>query len=109
MYIYIYIYMQTHFNYIYIHYPCLCVCIYVDLTCICSRVQYCRSLVDYNQSPFYRFLNKCNDQSLTQIGVTRSVETSASQYTTIIGSRTKWYWTKWYGQNGMDKMVWIRL
>src|SRR6218665_2770692 len=21
------------------------------------------------------------------------------------GIRTKWYWTKWYGQNGMDKMV----
>src|SRR6218665_2801398 len=21
------------------------------------------------------------------------------------GDRTKWYWTKWYGQNGTDKMV----
>ena len=21
------------------------------------------------------------------------------------GDQTKWYWTKWYGQNGMDKMV----
>jgi len=21
------------------------------------------------------------------------------------GDRTKWYWTKWHGQNGMDKMV----
>ena len=21
------------------------------------------------------------------------------------GIRTKWYWTKWYGQNGIDKMV----
>ena len=23
--------------------------------------------------------------------------------------RAKWYWTKWYGQNCMDKMVRIRL
>ena len=21
------------------------------------------------------------------------------------GDQTKWYWTKWYGQNSMDKMV----
>jgi len=21
------------------------------------------------------------------------------------GDQTKWYWTKWYGQNGTDKMV----
>jgi len=21
------------------------------------------------------------------------------------GSRTKWQWTKWYGQIGMDKMI----
>src|SRR6218665_1955084 len=24
------------------------------------------------------------------------------------GMRTKWYWKKWYGQNGMDKMVWTK-
>src|SRR6218665_176833 len=22
-----------------------------------------------------------------------------------MGDQTKWYWTKWYGQNGTDKMV----
>ena len=22
-----------------------------------------------------------------------------------IGDRTKWYWTKWHGQNGTDKMA----
>ena len=22
--------------------------------------------------------------------------------------RTKWYWTKWYGQNGTDKTVWTK-
>src|SRR6218665_1908998 len=25
------------------------------------------------------------------------------------GDRTKWYWTKWYGQNGTDKMVSISI
>src|SRR6218665_1885637 len=31
------------------------------------------------------------------------------QYATVLlGSRTKWYRTKWYGQNGMDKMVYGR-
>ena len=23
----------------------------------------------------------------------------------FLGDRTKWYWTKWHGQNGTDKMV----
>ena len=27
------------------------------------------------------------------------------RYTTTDGDRTKWQRTKWYGQNGMDKMV----
>ena len=26
-----------------------------------------------------------------------------------IGIRTKWYWTKWYGQNGTDKTLPIKL
>ena len=42
-----------------------------------------------------------------------SEQLNASQYETalperviiIYGDRTKWYRTKWYGQNGMDKMV----
>ena len=29
-------------------------------------------------------------------------------YTEKIGIRKKWYWTKWYGENGTDKMVQIK-
>ena len=30
---------------------------------------------------------------------------SALNAINLNGSRTKWYWTKWHGQNGTDKMA----
>jgi len=51
------------------------------------------------------FLNKISSILFNQSPWCNYCAKAVSLLSAERGSRTKWYWTNWYGQNGTDRII----